>query len=60
MEQLKEKIRLSGLKQKFIADKFGISEPHLTMMLNGIGSAKMQPDLRVKIEVFLNRYLVSN
>jgi len=32
---LREKIKASGLKQKFIAEKLGLSEAHLTMMLNG-------------------------
>lgn len=29
-----EKIKASGLKQKFIAEKVGVSEAHLSMMLN--------------------------
>lgn len=34
MKELKRKIKESGLKQKFIAEKVGISEAHFTMMLN--------------------------
>lgn len=59
MEELKERIRISGLKQKFIADTFGISVPHLNMMLNQKGSARMSPPLRDKINKLLDRYLVN-
>lgn len=56
MKQLKERIRLSGLKQSFIAEKVGIGSSHLTMMLNG--NAVMSEDIRNKINELLSLYLV--
>lgn len=56
MKQLKEKIRLSGLKQVFIAEKIGIGQSHLTMMLNG--NAVMPEDVRNKINELLKRVTV--
>lgn len=38
MEKLKERIRESGLKQNFIADKCGVGHAHFSMMLNGIAT----------------------
>jgi len=35
-KELQEIISKSGLKQKWIADKLGITESHLSRMLNGI------------------------
>lgn len=57
MEKLKQRIKQSGLKQKFIADAVGVGESHLTMMLNGIGSANMSPELEDKINKLLDKYL---
>lgn len=56
MEKLKEKIKQSGLKQQFIADKIGVGSSHLTMMLNE--NAKMSEDIQVKINSLLKKYLV--
>lgn len=56
MEQLKEKIRLSGLKKNFIADKVGVSPAHLTMMLNE--NATMPEEIRNKINALLTKILV--
>lgn len=55
MEKLKEKIKESGLKQNFIAQKVGIGESHLTMMLSG--KATMPEDVRNKIDILLKPYL---
>lgn len=56
MKQLKEKIKLSGLKQVFIADKIGIGQSHLTMMLNG--NAVMPEEIRNKINDLLSKVVV--
>lgn len=50
---LREKIKASGLKQKFIAEKVGISESHLTMMLNE--NASMPEIVRNKINDLLKK-----
>lgn len=56
MEKLKEKIKQSGLKQGFIADKIGVGASHLTMMLNG--NATMPEDIRNKINQLLSKVTV--
>jgi ATP phosphoribosyltransferase len=56
MEKLKEKIKQSGLKQGFIADKIGIGASHLSMMLNG--NATMPEDVRNKINQLLSKVIV--
>lgn len=56
MKQLKEKIRQSGLKQNWIADKVGIGNSHLTMMLNG--NAKMSDEVEDNINKILEKILV--
>jgi len=55
VEKLKEKIRQSGLKQGFIADKVGVGPSHLTMMLNG--NATMPEDVRNKINQLLDKVI---
>lgn len=56
MEKLKERIRQSGLKQVFIAEKLGIGSSHLTMMLSG--NAVMPEDIRNKINELLKKVTV--
>jgi len=56
MEKLKEKIKQSGLKQGFIADKIGVGASHLTMMLNG--NATMTAETELAINKILDKYLV--
>lgn len=57
MEKLKERIKESGLKQGFIAEKVGIkSASHLTMMLNGY--ATMPEEIRNKINDLLSKVTV--
>jgi len=56
MKQLKEKIQKSGLKQNFIAEKVGVGNSHLTMMLNG--NAVMPEDVRNKINELLSKVSV--
>lgn len=51
MKQLKEKIKESGLKQNFIADKCGVGHSHFSMMLNG--SVTMPESVRNKINELL-------
>lgn len=53
---LKQKIKDSGLKQKFIAEKIGISEAHLTMMLNN--NATMPEKVRNGINDILLKVLI--
>jgi len=55
MKQLKERIRLSGLKQSYIADKVGVGASHLTMMLNG--NAVMSEEIRNKINELLSKVM---
>ena len=55
MKQLKERIRLSGLKQSYIADKVGVGASHLTMMLNG--NAVMSEGIRNKINELLSKVM---
>lgn len=47
MKLLKQRIKNSGLKQKFIAEKVGVGDTHLTMMLNG--NAIMSNEVHKKI-----------
>ena len=56
MKKLKEQIAQSGLKQKFIAEKVGVGDSHLTMMLNG--NAVMSEDIRNKINELLKKVTV--
>lgn len=56
MEKLKEQIQESGLKQKFIADRVGVGESHLTMMLNG--NATMPEHVRNKITELLKKVVI--
>lgn len=56
MKQLKERISKSGLKQTFIAEKVGVGNSHLTMMLNG--NANMPEDIRNKINELLLKVTV--
>lgn len=53
MKDLKKKIKESGLKQKFIADRVGIGESHLTMMLNN--NATMPESVRNAINDLLSK-----
>lgn len=56
MKELKRKIKESGLKQRFIADKLGIGEAHLTMMLNE--NATMPEHIRNAINELLSRVTI--
>jgi len=47
METLKEKVKKSGLKQIYIANKIGITKEHLNYMLNG----KREMEDKYKIEI---------
>ncbi len=51
MEKLKQKIKDSGLKQKFVAEKVGVSEAHFAMMING--QANMPEIVRNKVTELL-------
>lgn len=53
MEELKQKILNSGLKQSYIAAKVGIGAAHLNMMLSG--RAKMKKGIKEKIEKLLEK-----
>lgn len=55
MEKLKERIKQSGLKRKFIASKIGIGSSHLTMMLNG--NANMPENVEKNINKLLNKII---
>lgn len=54
MKQLKERIKLSGLKQCYIAEKVGIGASHLTMMLND--NAVMPEKIKTAIDKLLDNY----
>lgn len=56
MKQLKEKIAKSGLKLTFIADKVGVGQSHLTMMLNE--NATMPEHVRNAINELLSKVTV--
>lgn len=56
MEKLKEKIKKSGLKKSFIAEKIDIGASHLIMMLNG--NATMPEDVRNKINELLSKVII--
>ncbi len=56
MKQLRDRIRNSGLKQKFIAEKIGIGQTHLAMMLND--KATMPEMVRNSINDLLDKVLV--
>lgn len=56
MKELKLRIKRSGLKQKFIANSVGISESHLTMMLNK--GATMSDRVRNEIITILEKYKI--
>lgn len=51
MEKLKERIKESGLKQNYIADKCGVGHAHFSMMING--TATMPEHVRNKINELL-------
>ena len=51
---IKEQIRKSGLKQKFIADKIGVSKEHLNRMLNDKNS-EMPDKYRIEIASLLQK-----
>lgn len=53
MEKLKKRIQERGLKLNFIADRVGVSSPHLTMMLNG--NATMPESIRNQINELLEK-----
>lgn len=55
MKELKRKIKDSGFKQKHIAEKVGVSEAHLTMMLNE--KAVMPELVRNNINLLLSKVL---
>lgn len=50
---LKQKIFDAGLKQKFIAEKIGITPEHLNMMLNG--KITLSEEIRNKINDLLSK-----
>lgn len=50
---LKLKINQSGLKQKFIAEKIGITPEHLNQMLNG--KITLSEEIRNKINDLLSK-----
>lgn len=50
---LKEKISKSGLKQKFIAEKIGLTAEHLNLLLNN--PEKMSEEIRNKINELLSK-----
>jgi len=56
MEELKKRIKQLGIKQKFIANRVGVGEAHLTMMLNG--NATMPENVRNAINELLSKVLV--
>ena len=47
-KELQEIISQSGLKQKWIADKLGITESHLSRMLNGINVMSKRHEYNIK------------
>lgn len=47
-KELQEIILESGLKQKWIADKLGITESHLSRMLNGINVMSKRHEYNIK------------
>lgn len=55
MKELKRKIKESGFKQKFIAEKVGVSEAHFTMMLNG--NAVMPESIRNTVNSLLQKVI---
>lgn len=52
MIRVKEAIKASGLKQKFIARKVGISETYLSLLLKG--DYDMSDEIRLKIMSLCN------
>jgi DNA transposition AAA+ family ATPase len=58
MDELKRKIKDSGLQKKYLAEKIGISPAHFSMMLNG--NATMPEQTRNKLNVILNKVLQVN
>ena len=52
MIRLKEIIKESGLKQKFIANRVGISETYLSLLLKG--DYDMNDEIRLKIMILCN------
>ncbi|MCK5614183.1 helix-turn-helix transcriptional regulator [Candidatus Pacearchaeota archaeon] len=52
MIRVKEAIKSSGLKQKFIAGKIGISETYLSLLLKG--DYDMSDEIRLKIMSLCN------
>lgn len=53
MEQLKQRIKDSGLKQKFVAEKVGVSEAYFAMMING--QVEMPEIVRNKVNELLKK-----
>lgn len=51
MEKIKKRIKQKGLKISWIADQLGISQPSLSMYLNG--KREMPKDVELKINKIL-------
>lgn len=53
---LKEKIEKSGLKQKFVAEKLGITPEHFNQMVNG--RVTMPEKVRNEVNELLSKVLI--
>ena len=57
MIKVKEAIKNSGLKQKFIAGRIGISETYLSLLLKG--DYTMSDEIRLKIMTICNAVIAA-
>ena len=57
MIRVKEAIKNSGLKQKFIAGRIGISETYLSLLLKG--DYDMNDEIRLKIMKLCNSVIAA-
>ena len=57
MIRVKEAIKASGLKQKFIAGRIGISETYLSLLLKG--DYPMSDEIRLKIMTICNAVIAA-
>lgn len=53
---LQEKIKESGLRQNFLADKLGLSKSHFNQMIKG--TATMPEHIRNKLNELLSKVLL--
>lgn len=56
MKELKQKIKDCGLKQKFVAEKVGLSEAYFAMMING--QVDMPEQIRNSVNNLLQKIAV--